>query len=72
MQYTILHPNGLDWLNNNFSLTKNEWIKIKLFCDFLKPFYEFTVKIPGSEYLTLEILLLFLDYLQDHLNILTI
>ena len=39
-----------------------------MFCDFLKPFFEFTVAMFGSEYPTLGTLLLFLDYLLDHLN----
>lgn len=58
-------------INNNvdkFSLTENEWIEIRLFCDFLKPFYEFTVEMSGSKYPTLGMLLLFLDYLLEHLN----
>ena len=63
--------NAMVSLNNNFenlSLTENEWKEIRLFCDFLKPFFNFTVKMSGSEYPTLGMLLLFLDYLLDHLN----
>jgi len=63
--------NAIVSLNNNFeglSLSENEWKEIRLFCDFLKPFFEFTVEMSGSEYPTLGMLLLFLDYLLDHLN----
>ena len=63
--------NAMVSLNNNFenlSLNENEWKEIRLFCDFLKPFFDFTVEMSGSEYPTLGMLLLFLDYLLDHLN----
>jgi hypothetical protein len=63
--------NAIVSLNNNFeelNLSENEWKEIRLFCDFLKPFFEFTVKMSGSEYSILDMLLLFLNYLLDHLN----
>ena len=63
--------NAIVSVNNEFEelgLTENEWKEIKLFCDFLKPFFEFTVAMFGSEYPTFGMLLLFLDYLLDHLN----
>src|SRR5436190_1350872 len=63
--------NAMVSLNNNFenlSLNENEWKEIRLFCDFLKPFFDFTVEMSGSEYPTLGMLLLFLDYLLDHLD----
>ena len=63
--------NAMVSLNNNFenlSLTENKWKEIRLFCDFLKPFFDFTVEMSGSEYPTFGMLLLFLDYLLDHLN----
>ena len=63
--------NAMVSLNNNFeklSLTENEWKEIRVFCDFLKPFFEFTVEMSGSEYPTLGMLLLFLDHLLDHLK----
>ena len=51
----------------NYSLTENQWKEIDLMCDFLRPFYEFTVEMSGSEYPTLGMLLLFLDHLLEHL-----
>src|SRR3954465_1102090 len=63
--------NAIVSLNNNFeglSLSENKWKEIRLFCDFLKPFFEFIVKMSRSEYPTLDMLLLFLDYLLNHLN----
>ncbi len=63
--------NAIVSVNNEFEelgLNENEWKETKLFCDFLKPFFEFTVAMSGSEYPTLGTLLLFLDYLLDHLN----
>ena len=40
----------------------------QIVCNFLNPFFDFTVEMSGSEYPTLGMLLLFLDYLSDHLN----
>src|SRR6266542_3927836 len=63
--------NAIVSVNNEFKeldLNENEWKETKLFCDFLKPFFEFTVAMSGSEYPTFGTLLLFLDYLLDHLN----
>ena len=37
--------------------------------DYLKPFFEFTVKMSGSNYPTLGTLLLLLDHLLDHIII---
>jgi len=57
-------------LNNDFiklDLTENEWKEIGLFCDFLKPFFDFTKEMSGSNYPTLGSLLLLLDHLSDHL-----
>jgi len=43
-------------LNDSFiklDLTENEWKEIGLFCDFLKPFFDFTKEMSGSNYPTL-------------------
>jgi len=48
-------------------LTEDEWKEIGYFCEFLKPFFDFTEVMSGSDYLTLGTLLLLLDYLSDHI-----
>ena len=58
-------------LHNNFgnlNLTDDEWKEISLFCDYLKPFFEFTEVMSGSNYPTLGTLLLLLDHLLDHIT----
>ncbi|CAB5376434.1 unnamed protein product [Rhizophagus irregularis] len=58
-------------LHNNFgnlNLTNDEWKEISLFCDYLKPFFEFTEIMLGSNYPTLGTLLLLLDHLLDHIT----
>ena len=53
----------------NLNLTDNEWKEISIFCDYLKPFFEFTVEMSGSNYPTLGTLLLLLNHLLDHITI---
>jgi len=53
----------------NLDLTDDEWKEISIFCDYLKPFFEFTVEMSGSNYPTLGTLLLLLDHLLDHITI---
>jgi hypothetical protein len=58
-------------VNNNFTnldLTDDEWKKIQLFCDFLRPFFQFTEEMSGSNYPTFGSLLFLLDYLLEHLT----
>src|SRR5215213_4682521 len=58
-------------VNNNIfklNLNENEWKEIQEFCDFLKPFFEFTEVMSGSTYPTLGTLILLLDHLSEHLN----
>lgn len=58
-------------LQNNFAnldLTEDEWKEIGYFCDFLKPFFDFTEAMSGSNYSTLGTLLLLLDHLSDHIT----
>ena len=52
----------------NLSLTDDEWREISIFCDYLKPFFEFTEVMSGSNYPTLGTLLLLLDHLLDHIT----
>jgi hAT family C-terminal dimerisation region/Domain of unknown function (DUF4413) len=59
-----LHGNG-NFVNLN--LTDDEWKEIGLFCSYLKPFFEFTEVMSGSNYPTLGTLLLLLDHLFDHI-----
>ena len=40
-----------------------------IFCNYLKPFFKFTVEMSGSNYSTLGTLLLLLDILLDHITI---
>lgn len=59
-------------LHQNFvrlDLTENEWKEIDYFCTFLKPFFDFTEVMSGSNYPTLGTLLLLLDHLSDHITI---
>lgn len=49
-------------------LAENEWKEIDYFCTFLKPFFEFTKVMSGSDYPTLGTLLLLLDHLSDHIT----
>ncbi|CAH1769976.1 3544_t:CDS:2, partial [Entrophospora sp. SA101] len=58
-------------VNNNIfklNLNENEWKEIQEFCDFLKPFFEFTEVMSGSTYPTSGTLILLLDHLSEHLN----
>lgn len=58
-------------IDNNFTkldLVDNEWRELQLFCDFLKPFFEFTEEMSGSEYPTFGTLLILLDHLLEHLT----
>jgi len=58
-------------LHDNFiklDLTENEWKEIGHFCNFLKPFFDFTELMSGSNYPTLGTLLLLLDHLSDHIT----
>jgi hypothetical protein len=48
-------------------LSENEWKEIEYFCSFLKPFFDFTEVMSGSDYPTLGTLLLLLDHLSDHI-----
>ncbi len=57
-------------LHNDFvklDLTENEWKEVDYFCTFLKPFFDFTEVMSGSNYPTLGTLLLLLDHLSDHI-----
>ena len=57
-------------LHNDFirlDLTEDEWKEIGYFCEFLKPFFDFTEVMSGSDYPTLGTLLLLLDHLSDHI-----
>ncbi|CAJ0635331.1 7555_t:CDS:2 [Entrophospora sp. SA101] len=61
----------LTTVNNNIfklNLNENEWKEIQEFCDFLKPFFEFTEVMSGSTYPTSGTLILLLDHLSEHLN----
>jgi hypothetical protein len=56
-------------IDNNFTkldLVDDEWRELQLFCDFLKPFFEFTEEMSGSEYPTFGTLLILLDHLLEH------
>jgi hAT family C-terminal dimerisation region/Domain of unknown function (DUF4413) len=58
-------------INNNFTkldLVDHEWGELQLFCDFLKPFFEFTEEMSGSEYPTFGTLLILLDHLLEHIT----
>jgi sulfur relay (sulfurtransferase) DsrF/TusC family protein len=50
-------------------LNDEEWDQLKEFCDFLKPFYEFTKAISGSKYPTLGTFIILLDALIEHLSV---
>ncbi|GBC31091.2 zinc finger BED domain-containing protein RICESLEEPER 2-like [Rhizophagus irregularis DAOM 181602=DAOM 197198] len=52
----------------SFQKVIDKWKEISLFCDYLKPFFEFTEVMSGSNYPTLGTLLLFLDHLLDHIT----
>ena len=57
-------------LHNDFvklDLTENEWKEVDYFCTFLKPFFDFTEVMSGSNYPTLGTLLLLLDHLSDYI-----
>ncbi|POG59260.1 hypothetical protein GLOIN_2v1789335 [Rhizophagus irregularis DAOM 181602=DAOM 197198] len=51
------------------NLNDDEWKELQLFCDFLKPFFEFTEEMSGSKYPTFGTLLLLLDHLLEHITI---
>ncbi|CAG8756358.1 5502_t:CDS:2, partial [Rhizophagus irregularis] len=58
-------------LNKDFvklDLSESEWKEIEHFCSFLKPFFDFTEVMSGSNYPTLRTLLLLLDHLSDHIT----
>ena len=58
-------------IDNNFTkldLVDHEWGELQLFCDFLKPFFEFTEEMSGSEYPTFGTLLILLDHLLEHIT----
>jgi hypothetical protein len=58
-------------IDNNFTkldLVDDEWRELQLFCDFLKPFFEFTEEMSGSEYSTFGTLLILLDHLLEHIT----
>lgn len=58
-------------IDNNFiklDLVIDEWRELQLFCDFLKPFFEFTEEMSGSEYSTFGTLLILLDHLLEHIT----
>ncbi|CAB5362785.1 unnamed protein product [Rhizophagus irregularis] len=59
-------------IGSNFAkldLNDDEWKELQLFCDFLKPFFEFTEEMSGSKYPTFGTLLLLLDHLLEHITI---
>ncbi|RGB22277.1 hypothetical protein C1646_776360 [Rhizophagus diaphanus] len=56
--------------NDNFTkldLIDDEWRELQLFCDFLKPFFEFIEEMSGSKYPTFRILLILLDHLLEYI-----
>jgi len=59
-------------IDNNFTkldLVDDEWKEIQIFCDFLKPFFEFTEEMSGSEYPIFGTLLILLDHLLEYITI---
>ncbi len=66
----IIITSAVSLYNGNFdlNLTEDEWKEIGIFCDYLKPFFEFTEVMSGSSYPTLGTLLLLLDHLLDHMT----
>ncbi|CAB4424784.1 unnamed protein product [Rhizophagus irregularis] len=58
-------------IDDNFTkldLVDDEWRELQLFCDFLKPFFEFTEEMSGSEYPTFGTLLILFDHLLEHIT----